>query len=1048
MKIVIDLQSLQGISCNRGIGRYSLSLSQELARQAKHHEIYVLLNTNLPDQIDIIQSSFDSLVPQDRIKLFDVPQKISGHDYKNSWRIKAAEKIREHFINNLSPDIVYVSSVFEGWIDDVPVSIGELQSNHLTVATLYDLIPFIYPDLYIKGFSAPHFFFQKMQYLKKSDLLITLSESASQEASNYLAFPKENIVNCSAGLDPKFKIIDIEDKKFKKVKETYGITRDFIFYIGGIDYRKNVNGLVEAFSLLPIRRKFQLVIIVTINDEAILHFSNFFKTRFNLDADELILIRYVPEETLIILYNTCSLFVFPSFHEGFGLPILEAMACGAPVISSNMTSVPEVTGCQEALFDPKDSSSLISKMLEALTDENFRNYLKQHGQTQIKKFTWENTAKKALSAFEQLYEAKKLKKQVVKPIRKKMAYISPLPAEKSGIADYSGRLIPELACFYDIILISDQLSVDDAWLNANFQMHSINWFIQHAKTFDIILYQFGNSSLHHYMFDLLNIYPGIVVLHDFFLSGLLDWMDDFLPNKNYIFNQTLYHSHGFQALVYQEKNGRINTHYTYPCNLSVLKQALGVIVHSQYSIDLVEKWYGPNLIKKVKLIPHLSHAKTQFSNLEKDKAKEKLGFTKNDFLICSFGNLHPNKLNHRLINGCLKILKENENIYLILIGEEPYPSYYETLLNLIKTHKLRKKIQFKGFSSKDIFEDFLLGADTAVQLRSNSRGETSGCLLTCLAYGIPTIANSHGSIKELPDNVIIKLNDDFTDQALTNAINKIYTDVSLRHTISKKTLEYINKNHRPDKIGKQFNGIIEEFYYENNTSESSLLSELVINNTHLIHQQDLLNVSKIIAANRSNVGNPQILIDISNFIENTNRECTHIHKEVFKKLMNSDSLKHRIEPIYYHKDKKTYFYARHFTSSTLGLSENQLTDMPIDIFPSDIIFVLFPTNLNEPNELLKIINTWKIKGIKIYLLIFDHNITVERYLFEIAEACICLNKKYIGSLTNYLNSSYIERDKSLKIGFLDHDSLSEVTDKLLNIICFDQWTNEWSPEMI
>ena len=158
MKILIDLQSIQGTSKNRGIGRYSLALSQELIRQASRHEVYLLLNSNMLDEIEDIHNLFDNLIPQDRIKIFESPKNIPHHGNSNLWRIKVAEKIREQFISSLSPDITYITSRFEG--GDALSSIGEFSNKCLTAVTLYDLMPvFIYYDSYIKNCGAPNFFF-------------------------------------------------------------------------------------------------------------------------------------------------------------------------------------------------------------------------------------------------------------------------------------------------------------------------------------------------------------------------------------------------------------------------------------------------------------------------------------------------------------------------------------------------------------------------------------------------------------------------------------------------------------------------------------------------------------------------------------------------------------------------------------------------------------------------------------------------------------------------------------------------------------------------
>ncbi len=145
MKIVFDLQSLQGNNRNRGIGRYSLALTQAILRQANHHEIYLCLNSNSIETIENIHLSFKTLIPENNIKIFDIPK-----TYKNINESKISEIIRESFIANLNPDLVYVSNIFERNKFDTPISIGEFNNLTLNAVTLYDLIPYIYSKFYIK----------------------------------------------------------------------------------------------------------------------------------------------------------------------------------------------------------------------------------------------------------------------------------------------------------------------------------------------------------------------------------------------------------------------------------------------------------------------------------------------------------------------------------------------------------------------------------------------------------------------------------------------------------------------------------------------------------------------------------------------------------------------------------------------------------------------------------------------------------------------------------------------------------------------------------
>ena len=124
--------------------------------------------------------------------------------------------------------------------------------------------------------------------------------------------------------------------------------------------------------------------------------------RFRLDSDELVLTDYLPDGELVTLYAVAKLFVYPSLHEGFGLPLLEAMACGAPVIGSDCTSIPEVIGRNDALFDPYDVASITSKLRQALTEPHYLESLRQHSTHQVTKFSWQRSAGLALTALEEL----------------------------------------------------------------------------------------------------------------------------------------------------------------------------------------------------------------------------------------------------------------------------------------------------------------------------------------------------------------------------------------------------------------------------------------------------------------------------------------------------------------------------------------------------------------------------------------------------------------------------------------------------------------------
>jgi hypothetical protein len=170
--------------------------------------------------------------------------------------------------------------------------------------------------------------------------------------------------------------------------------------------------------------------------------------------------------------------------------------------------------------------------------------------------------------------------------------VSPLPDERSGIADYSAELLPELARHYDIEAIVNQSEVRDPWVRANIVVRSADWFDQNAGLYDRVLYHFGNSTFHAHMFEMLAEHPGVVVLHDFFLSGVLAQME-WTGRAPQAWSRALFDSHGYRAIGERfAAPDPTNIVLKYPANLSVLQQADGVIVHSEFSRALADGWYG------------------------------------------------------------------------------------------------------------------------------------------------------------------------------------------------------------------------------------------------------------------------------------------------------------------------------------------------------------------------------------------------------------------------------------------------------------------------
>lgn len=413
MRILVDLQGAQTESRYRGIGRYVTALTRAMIRNGKQHEIFILLNGLFPETISSIRYQFSSLIPDQNILVWYAPGPVNDYSKKSQgWR-KIAERIRQDFIDTLRPDALYISSLFEG--GEAVVNVAESQRDYQVGVTFYDLIPLLNPDQYFLG--NPHFekyYFEKIACLKRADQLFAISEFSRQEALEHLKLDPERVVNVSTASDESVILATCaEGQVSPALYKRLGICKPFVLYTGGGDGRKNLPRLALAYAKLPehIRTQYQLVLAGKMLPVQAGEIEQAAVSAGLKLGEDLVLTGYVSDADLQHLYQHCQLFVFPSWHEGFGLPALEAMQCGAVVIAAGNTSLPEVLDFEDALFDPLDTDQITAKIIHGLEDQSFRKAFLAHAKTQSKKFSWDISATRLLQAFETGLVASSQKRQ-------------------------------------------------------------------------------------------------------------------------------------------------------------------------------------------------------------------------------------------------------------------------------------------------------------------------------------------------------------------------------------------------------------------------------------------------------------------------------------------------------------------------------------------------------------------------------------------------------------------------------------------------------------
>ncbi len=792
---------MQGSSRARGIGRYSRELALGMARRPRGHDVVVALNAALP--CDEIIGALRKVLPQDQIATWHGPRGVAATSGNAAVR-EAGAALRARFIAGLRPDLVHVCSVFEGSNDDVISHWPSSLPRPPTVATCYDLIPLVRRADYLDGpwrsVLAP-WYLRHLHELAMADGLLAISEASREEAVTELGYPPGRIANIRAGVAPGFAPPSADPQVRAALQARYGLRAPFVLFIGAGDPRKNEAGLVRAFALLPqaLRDTHQLVIVGRTDVDALAATAR----AAGLAPDRLALVPFVDEADLPALYAACALFVLPSLHEGFGLPAAEAMACGAPTIASDCSSLPEVMGCADALFDPREPASIAARMGEVLQSPARAEALREHGIRQAAQFTWEDSASRAWDALEALHATLPCPAWPAFAPLPRLALVSPLPPQESGIAAYAAALAPALARHYDITLVCDRAATDAERLASAFPILSPAAFLAQAARFDRVLYQVGNSAFHLTQLEqLLPAVPGVVTLHDAFLSNLLGWRASQLGEMT-PFVTTLLRAHGWPAVMMANREGRDAAYRRYPCSLAVVRGALGVVQHSAHGRAVLAEHYGAGLASLSRSIPLMRMAGAP---APRALARRRLGLPEDAFVVCSFGAVATTKMPEAILQAWSRTHRRDDR--LVFVGE----TTAETAA-LLAGHAGAGPVA-TGWVDTPTYRLWLAAADVAVQLRRGSRGELSAAIVDCLATGVATIVNAHGSAAELPEDAVWMLADDCPVEALASAIETLRDDTARRARLGATGRQHAETVLAPATIALRYAEVIEAAYHE------------------------------------------------------------------------------------------------------------------------------------------------------------------------------------------------------------------------------------------
>ncbi len=268
------------------------------------------------------------------------------------------------------------------------------------IAAILDVIGSVRPETFTPKMRAWQRLFVS-NATKLADAIITISESTKRDIVRLFRYDGSRIHVTPLSVDRTFHP-NHSKSVISRVRNTYALPDQFILYLGTIEPRKNVAGIARAFSMLPagLRKKYPLIIA---GSKGWYADSILAEIRALGISDEIRLTGFVDDADLAPLMSMAGLFVFPSLYEGFGYPVLEAMASGVPVITSTTSSLPEVIGDAGIMVEPGDTKGIRDGMMKILQNSKFRATLRAKGLRRAKTFTWEKTARNTLEVFETVY---------------------------------------------------------------------------------------------------------------------------------------------------------------------------------------------------------------------------------------------------------------------------------------------------------------------------------------------------------------------------------------------------------------------------------------------------------------------------------------------------------------------------------------------------------------------------------------------------------------------------------------------------------------------
>jgi glycosyltransferase involved in cell wall biosynthesis len=791
---------------HRGIGRYSRQLVSAMLARDDGHEYYLYTHAALPEQ-----------------GLPSVPPARGYLRRLEQGRLTASQALERLTRDNPDGlDVLVVLSPFERWSCYHPPARQAHGDGPRLAAVVYDLIPFLFANEHAYDpVLARHY--RALEDLKRYDALLAISEATRRDCLRLLGVEDRRVTNIGAASDGAFFAPAPPgpvDESSRSILGGLGITRPFVLNVGGMDERKNLWTLIDAFALLPeaLRREHQLVLTFTVlpsdRDRLIRH------ARAAGLGDALVVTGEVSDQALRVLYQRCAAFVFPSLYEGFGLPLLEALHCGAAVVAGNNSSQPEVVGEAGLLVNPTDAGDIAAKLTRVLQDEALAGSMRGRAAAQSARFAWSETAARASAVLAGLPARRRSASRPRAETRPRLAVFSPFPPRKSGISDYAVALVEALKPDYAIDLFHESGYLPEpALAGEDVVCCDARLFARRAaaRDYHAVIYQMGNSRYHRFLYPTMLRHPGIVTLHDFCLAGFHLEYGYRQGCEREHFRAELLRSYPDQAAAIAqvlagsswnwEDLGRECARRGWSLNRNILERAERVVVHSPWCLEQVRRG-SPEEAAKLEVIPLGSRARRLPTAAERAAIRSRFDLPCDALVVASFGFINRDKLSLEALDAFAPVARSDPSALFVFAGQEADGGAARQRAWALG---LADRVRFLGRQPAADYADLIAASDLGINLRRPpTNGETSAALLDLLAAGVASIVTDVATFADYPDAVVRKVRWEARGpDELARALASLAGDRAARERLGRAAHDHVRTHHDWSRVAERYRAVIE-----------------------------------------------------------------------------------------------------------------------------------------------------------------------------------------------------------------------------------------------